>query len=317
MFKKMEYVYEVYKEKSFTRAAEKLYISQPCLSAAIKKIEEKIGMPVFERRYSAVRPTKIGEEYIKAVEKMMSIEKDFDSKINDINQIQYGHITVGGSNYVSSYILPLVAAKFAENYPKIEITLMEAGSTELDRMLNNEEIDLMIDSFDNDEVLHESYPIIKERILLAVPASSKSNKGLEKYQIHPHDIFKGKADIDKVPKIPVEKFRDENFILLKSGHNMHKYAMRVFKNKSFTPKIAFKLDQLSTSYRFTALGNGACFLTDTIFKFHDFKDEVVLYNLEESGTRTLYIAQKRNRYTSNAMERFIELAKETISERKR
>ena len=313
MFKKMEYVYEVYKEKSFTRAAEKLYISQPCLSAAIKKIEEKIGMPIFERRYSAVRPTKIGEEYIKAVEKMMSIEKDFDSKINDINQVQYGHITVGGSNYVSSYILPLVAAKFAQMYPKIEITLMEAGSNELEHMLNNEELDLMIDSFDNEDVLHESYPIIDEKILLAVPAGSKTNKGLEKYQINPHDIFVGKADIDKAPKISIEKFKDENFILLKSGHNMLKYAMKVFKNKNFTPKIAFKLDQLSTSYRFTALGNGACFLTDTIFKYHDFKDEVILYNLEESGIRTLYIAQKRNRYTSNAMEKFIEIAKDTIT----
>ena len=94
---------------------------------------------------------------------------------------------------------------------------------------------------------------------------------------------------------------------------MHKYATRVFKNKDFTPQIAFKLDQLSTSYRFTALGNGACFLTDTIFKYHDLKDEVDLYNLEERGTRTLYIAQKRNRYTSNAMEKFIEIAKETIA----
>ncbi|MBO5098808.1 MAG: LysR family transcriptional regulator, partial [Clostridia bacterium] len=254
MFKKMEYVYEVYKEKSFTRAAEKLFISQPCLSAAIKKIEEKIGMPIFERRYSSVRPTKIGEEYIKAVEKMMSIEKDFDSKINDINQIQYGHITVGGSNYVSSYILPLVAAKFAEIYPKIEITLMEAGSTELERMLNNEELDLMIDSFDTEDVLHESYPIIDEKILLAVPSGSNSNIGLEKYQIKPHDIYTGKVDIDKVPGISVENFKEEKFILLKSGHNMHKYAMRVFKNRNFTPQIAFKLDQLSTSYRFTALG---------------------------------------------------------------
>ena len=81
MFKKMDYVYAVYKEKSFTKAAEKLFISQPCLSAAIKKIEDEIGVPLFERRYSSVRPTKIGLEYIAAIEQIKATQQDFLSKI--------------------------------------------------------------------------------------------------------------------------------------------------------------------------------------------------------------------------------------------
>ena len=50
MFSGMNYVYEVYKEQSFSKAAENLYISQPALSSMIKKIETKIGMPLFDRR---------------------------------------------------------------------------------------------------------------------------------------------------------------------------------------------------------------------------------------------------------------------------
>ena len=104
MFTKMEYVYTVYKEKSFTKAAEKLFVSQPCLSAAIKKIEKEIGQPLFERRYSDLRPTTIGQEYIKAAEKIMNIHQDFAQKVNDAGNMQLGSIKVGGSNYVSSYI---------------------------------------------------------------------------------------------------------------------------------------------------------------------------------------------------------------------
>lgn len=49
MFQGMRYVYEVYKEKSFSKAAENLFISQPSLSANVKRMEQKIGMPVFDR----------------------------------------------------------------------------------------------------------------------------------------------------------------------------------------------------------------------------------------------------------------------------
>ena len=49
MFQNMEYVYEVYKEKSFSKAAKNLYVTQPCLSAMVKKVENKLGVPIFNR----------------------------------------------------------------------------------------------------------------------------------------------------------------------------------------------------------------------------------------------------------------------------
>ena len=61
MFSKYNYVYQVYKEGSFTRAAEKLFISQPSLSAAIKNIEQKLGADIFERTNGGVRLTEVGQ----------------------------------------------------------------------------------------------------------------------------------------------------------------------------------------------------------------------------------------------------------------
>ena len=65
MFSGMNYVYEVYKEQSFSKAAENLYISQPALSSMIKKIETKIGMPLFDRSTSPIQLTECGKKYIK------------------------------------------------------------------------------------------------------------------------------------------------------------------------------------------------------------------------------------------------------------
>lgn len=312
MFKKMEYVYAVYKERSFTKAAEKLYISQPCLSAAIKKLEDMLGMPLFERRYSSIQPTEIGFEYIAAVEKIMNIKNGFAEKVNAINNLEYGGITIGGSNYISSYLLPRIVSKFTELHPKIEISLMETSSVELDKKLNSEDIDLMIDSFDDEDISHQCTPLLNEKILLAVHANSKCNAGLEEYRIMPDDLFNTNFDFSSVPQISIKKFKDEKFILLKNGHNMYKHASKVFKESGFTPQISFRLDQLLTSYALAASNNGVCFVTDTLFKYHRFRDNVVLYNIKGSGSRTLYIAQKNNRFTTHAMSEFINISKKAL-----
>ena len=64
MFDGKEYVYAVYEEKSFSKAAQKLYITQPALSTAIKKVEKKIGTPIFDRSTSPIGLTPGGEVLI-------------------------------------------------------------------------------------------------------------------------------------------------------------------------------------------------------------------------------------------------------------
>jgi len=314
MFKKMEYVYAVYKEQSFTRAAEKLYVSQPCLSAAIKKIEEEIGMPLFERRYSSVRPTKIGYEYIAAAEKIMEIERDFAAKAGDMGRAEWGEVSVGGSNYVASYILPHIVGRFRRLFPKIEVSIIETGSVELAKKLDEEELDLVIDSFDSRDVSHEFYPLLKEKILLAVPSANACNVGLEEFRITPDDIFEGRVTLEEVPKVSVERFCDEQFILLKNGNSMYRHAVESFGKCGFEPKVSFRLDQLMTAYRLAASGNGICFVSDTIFKYHRFNDDILLYNVEGAGERWLYAAKKKTRYLSRATELFVETAQSTMRE---
>ena len=68
MFRNMEYVYSVYKERSFSKAAEKLHISQPSLSATIKKIEEQAGAPIFGRKARPVSLTPFRVAFIQEVE---------------------------------------------------------------------------------------------------------------------------------------------------------------------------------------------------------------------------------------------------------
>lgn len=309
MFQKKDYVYQVYRERSFTKAAEKLHISQPCLSAAVKKLEEQLGQPLFQRRYSDLQLTELGRAYIAAAEEIMALEAAFLEKVRDTAALEQGSLTVGGSNYVMSYILPQVVSRFSQTYPKLQISLVEANSIELEKKLAEEEIDLLIDSFDTETEQYACVPLLREKILLAVPAANACNAGL-KHCLTAERIFS--QDAHSLPEVPLAPFAQENFILLKSGNNMYAHAAEVFLCSGITPKVSFRLDQLNTSYALVASGLGVCFITDTFFKYHRVRDAVKLYNVAGSGSRTLYIARKKNRFLSGAMKAFVEIAQKTV-----
>lgn len=312
MFRKYQYVYQVYKEGSITRAAEKLFISQPSLSAAIKNIEKKIGAELFERTSGGIRPTEIGKEYIAATEKMIYAEQEFENRIHDIYQLETGQLTVGGTNYLSSYVLPRIVNRFTSLYPRIEVTLVEANSGGLSEMVKNEEVDIIIDSFDETMDEYQGYPLASERILLCVPGDRAINESLKEFQISPDEIYRGSAELDSVTPVPIELFKNEKFILLKSGNDMYHRAMEIFRKSAMEPQVAFYVDQLNISHALVASGMGLCFATDTLFRYGKFRNNVALYNVGEESSRMLYIAHKRNKYCTRAMTEFIRVAKEVI-----
>ena len=95
LFNGYGYIYEVYKTKSFSRAAENLFISQSSLSATIKKIEKRIGVEIFDRSTTPIGLTEYGVEYIKSVEKIMDIEADFQSHVLQLDELLTGQLSIG------------------------------------------------------------------------------------------------------------------------------------------------------------------------------------------------------------------------------
>lgn len=310
MFKKARYVYSVYIEGSFTRAAEKLYVSQPCLSKAIKELEEELGTPIFERGSGAVKPTELGLKYIKTAEKIIELEDSFSLLLKDETSLKSGLVRVGGTHYMTSYVLPLVIDTFSKRYPGVTVTLTEASSSELTKLLKNGEVDLIVDSFDSEPTDMSYIPLVTERILLAVPSCYECNERIKGKGVSPRRIFEGSCNMDYIPSVKIDSFKDEKFILLKSGNSMYDHAMTVFKEAGFTPSVSLFLDQLSTAFFLATEGNGICFITDTVCRYHSFDDSVLLYNIKEGGTRTLGVASKKKK--SVAVKKFIEVLSDKI-----
>ena len=85
----MRYVYEVYKQKSFSKAAQALFITQPALSIAIGKLEDKIGMPIFDRSTRPISLTTAGRVYLRAIERTRVLEQDLSHQLDDIRELKF------------------------------------------------------------------------------------------------------------------------------------------------------------------------------------------------------------------------------------
>ena len=146
MFQGMEYVYAVYQAKSFSKAAKELFISQPSLSASVKRIENKIGYPIFDRSTKPLQLTEYGVQYIRAVEQMMSVKNEFVNYINDLGELKTGSLTIGGSSLFASLILPPVLSEFGKKFPMIRVELIEETTVKLNQFIRNGTIDMVLDN---------------------------------------------------------------------------------------------------------------------------------------------------------------------------
>jgi len=310
MFNHMHYVYTVYEEKSFTKAAQKLYVSQPALSGAIKKLEIELGYPIFDRGGKEVTPTELGMKYIKAVQEILVIQKNLECEVDDLINLRKGSILLGGTTFIVSNLLPEVLKKFGKKYPEIEMQILVEQSTVLREKLESGLLDLAIDNALTHDPDYEYILLFKEHILIGVPKENEVNDRYREYQIPAEVIKSGCCDYDALPKLPIDALKDEKFILLKSGNKMRQMSHNIFAESHISPKICFEFDQLMTSISFAKSGLGACFLTDTIIKYVEPCEEITLYQPDTGFCdRELYLMYKKNKYLSTACRELMEVMK--------
>lgn len=312
LFNGYGYVYEVYKTRSFSKAAENLYISQSSLSSTIRKIENRIGVEIFDRSTLPIRLTEDGIEYIKAVEKIMDIEHYFESRVQQLEEMMTGHLAVGGSGiYLSQVMLP-VLSEFARLYPGVQVSLVEGGSRDLERQLSESFLDLMVDNRMLPKEDYHCVHIIREDVLLAIPSRWPINQKLTEYRLTAQDILSDRHRSDQVPVVPLEEFKELPFMLMRAGNDTRQRADQLFFRYNFTPPIVLKVDQPSTAHTLTSHGVAATFISDCVARNMQMDDSIIYYRLPpEVARRDVNMFYKKNRLHTRCMDEFVRITKKT------
>ena len=305
MQSEMAYVYKVFQEKSFTKAAEELFMTQPALSMAIRKVEDSLGMPIFDRSVRPMGLTLAGKAYIEFIENTLNLEQELQQQIQDIREINTGSVRMGGSHYINAYIMPRVLAGFSQKYPRVNIDLVESSSAILSQMLARREVDITFNCNPNFMQGFERYPAFEDHILLAVPKSLNIKDILIEKSLSANDVANRRHLQPDCPCVTLNSFRNLEFILLAPGNNLHDRTEQLFQEANFTPKVRMELSQLVTAYHLANVSLGATFISDRLIVFGE--DNLLYYKLDsELTTRIFYMLLPNRKYTSKAVRAFVD-----------
>ena len=133
--------FEVAREGSFTRAANKLFVTQPAISQQVKALEEEIGDRLIERTRKVLRLTPAGEILFR---RARSVFGDLDEAIDEIDalrNVMRGTVTIGTSDTNCMYVLPQVLDRFRNAYPKVEVVVLNKTSTEVNELVLDDAVD--------------------------------------------------------------------------------------------------------------------------------------------------------------------------------
>lgn len=313
MFVWKKYVYEVYKERSFTKAAQNLYISQPSLSARIKKIEEIIGEPLFDRSTTPLQLTEVGKVYIEAAEEITQIEQRVENYINDLAGLKTGNLAVGASTLFAAYVVPSLITQFNQKFPDVHIQLIEGNTAELEEMLGSNALDFVIDNYHYDSILYNKELYCEENILLAVPKHFAVNEELGMYQLSYKNIKNKNYLSRKYPAVPLGRFADLPFIMLTQGNDTRTRGDRLCRNVGFKPNIVLEFNQQSTAYMASSTQLGATFISDILVSQLPAFENLVYYKLDgEEAKRKVFFYYKTHKYKTRVMEEFVRMMHEQI-----
>ena len=308
MFHEMKQVYAVYQEMSFSKAAKNLYISQPSLSAAVRKEENELGFPIFDRSTTPIRLTDFGKEYIRAAERIMDIERSFSQYIDDLSGLKTGTLTIGASNLFISYLLPPLLSAYRKRYPSVTVDLVEGNADTLTEKLLTGKIDLLIDNIALDSAVYDSKFCSIDRLMLTVPKKLRVNEGLESYALTARQIRDGAHTDEKIPAVPLECFRKEPFLLLKAGNDSRIRAEAICAAHGFHLKPQLEFDQQITAYNLSCYGLGISFCGDLLIRMVPPCDDVLFYKLdEETSVRSIRCYYKHSRYLTKAAQEFLKM----------
>lgn len=309
MLSYMKYIYAIYEERSFSKAARKLYVSQPWLSATVKKVEQELQTPLFNRNTNPITLTDAGQYYIESVEKIIAIEEEMHHHFAEMTANYETQLNIGSSMFFCTYVLPTLLTEFREKYPQIVLTFTEGSSATLTERLLEGHLDFVLEAEAPDKNFVNSMVWATEQIVLAVPSHYEINQQLQNYSYTYEEFLKRNEKGKEKPPVPLSYFATQEFIMLKPGNDIYKRSTALCKNADFVPKTTLYMTQMMTAYYLVCEGQGITFLRSTIPEYVSHTDRVLFYQLEDTlANRNIYLSY-RKKQSSDVQQKLIHFMK--------
>lgn len=312
MLREAKYVNAIYKSGSFSKAAAALFISQPSLSATIRRLENELGTTLFNRSTNPISLTDAGRQYLLYAEKFMALENEAQNYFESLKNSDQGHLNFGATSFYCCYSLPIHLNPFRSKYPNISINLNEnTSSEEMIKTLRLGQIDFALSS---NPVGFEEFKklfFLKEQLILAVPGAWEVNDSLIDYQLSFKDVLNGRQRSQTCPKVSLERFKNLPFLSLREGNDLYTRSKELFDHVGSVPTVYMYLDQIPTTYHLVTYGYGFTIIRDTTLHIvpsppKQNKNQVVFYKIDDDlALRNIYFYYQNSLTITPAQDAFM------------
>ena len=295
--KQLQYLLTLAEHRNFTKASKALYISQPSLSSYVAKVEDVLGVTLFDRSTTPLTLTYAGEVYIKGAKEVLDACRRLENLLSDISAQKIGRIRVALSSDRAAYMIPLILPKYRQMHPNVTVQTIPSTSEQVTELILDNQADIAIlpGGDGSSQALVRSDIYSEELVLVA-------NKDL----ICEEHLMEGVRDA-----VDIYRLEDIPLITLGPQHRIRSFVDHLFSSNGLRPNIVMEASSLTAAYRFATAGLGAAIVPRMTLELIKETKETPVYSLGTCGTTWKIVAiQRKNREASQIEKDFITISRQ-------
>ncbi len=247
-FQQLEYIIEVERTRHFAEAAKKCFVTQPTLSMMIKKLEQELGVMIFDRKQKPIAPTTQGKRIIEHAKTILKQKNLLLETVQQEKETITGDLRLGIIPTIAPYLIPLFINTFTTKYPKVNIIAEEINTSLIIEKLKNGHLDIGILATPLEEINIEEIPLFYEEFFLY-----------------------GSTDFEKEFILP-EDINLNQLLLLEEGHCLRSQVLNLCHLKEkLKSNFSYKSGSLETLKRLVEKNQGITILPELAIKGIDKK----------------------------------------------
>ncbi len=296
--KNPEYFLAIASEQSISKAAERLYLSQPYLSQCLARLEKDLGVRLFDRSHAPLTLTPAGELYRSYLESVSLLDRRLASQLGELREQRGGALHIGIAIWRGSVLLPDILPRFSREHPDVRIVLHEQPSNELIELIRNDVIDFAVLHTPDDtrEITYET--IFHEKLLLV---ANRENSLAARFT----------SSVNDPRPIDIRLFEQERFILLQSGQIIARVVENLFQRYGMNPPNVIVTTSSTTAVNLVSENFGLTFLPEAGIRRTANLTRLKFFTVDSPVlTIPLSIVYKRSAFISPAARAFIDLTYE-------
>lgn len=289
----LEYFLEVARTKSFTKAAQNLFLTQPTISRMIKNLEDELEVELFDRLGKGVELTDAGQAILLQTQNIVNSVRALSTDLSDVMQLKKGQIHIGLPPMIGASFFPQVVGEFQKIYPRIKVHLWEYGAKKVEDDVAAGKLEIGVTLLPVLEDIFQWFSFVKDKLSVVV---------------HPSHRLAGKGPVTLADLV------EDDFILFQEDFLLHERIINECVRAGFQPKIAFKSSQWDFISEMVAANLGVALLPGTICRQLD-KTRVCLLSLTQPEILWhLAVIWCKNRYLSFAAREWLAFTRLRLQE---